>query len=93
VQRGRGFYHVSRTWKSEALGIEVRLPSVESFTDGIYGGGRRGSKARAACRIKQVKGLRWKHHSDSAAREEGGAFLSLEDFLRASRSNAMKSNR
>jgi len=82
---GAGFYHVSAyVEEAKRWGIAVRLPSVESFADGIHDGGRRGRKTRAACRADAgERPADGNDHGDSAgAGRRRSVFLSLEDFLR-----------
>jgi DNA polymerase-3 subunit alpha len=81
---GAGFYHVSAyVEEAKRWGIEVRLPSVnhsrmeytaEALTDG---------KRALRVGLMQVRGLRVETITAIVrAREEGGTFPSLEDFLR-----------
>ena len=81
---GAGFYHVSAyVEEAKRWGIEVRLPSVNhsrmeyTAEDGTDG------KRALRVGLMQVKGLRMETITAiPRAREEGGTFLSLEDFLR-----------
>lgn len=81
---GAGFYHVSAyVEEAKRWGIAVRLPSVNhsrmeyTAEDGTDG------KRALRVGLMQVKGLRMETITAiPRAREEGGAFLSLEDFLR-----------
>jgi DNA-directed DNA polymerase III PolC len=81
---GAGFYHVSAyVEEAKRWGIEVRLPSVNhsrmEYTAETGADGRRALRVG----LLQVKGL-WLETIMAIvrAREEGGAFRSLEDFLR-----------
>jgi error-prone DNA polymerase len=81
---GAGFYHVSAyVEEAKRWGIAVRVPSVNhsrmeyTAEDGTDG------KHALRVGLMQVKGLRMETITAiPRAREEGGAFLSLEDFLR-----------
>jgi DNA-directed DNA polymerase III PolC len=81
---GAGFYHVSAyVEEAKRWGIAVRLPSVNhsrmeyTAEDGTDG------KRALRVGLMQVKGLRMETITAiPRARKEGGAFLSLEDFLR-----------
>jgi DNA polymerase III alpha subunit len=81
---GAGFYHVSAyVEEAKRWGIEVRLPSVNhsrmEYTAETGADGQRALRVG----LMQVKGL-WLETIMAIvrAREEGGAFRSLEDFLR-----------
>jgi DNA-directed DNA polymerase III PolC len=79
---GAGFYHVSAyVEEAKRWGIEVRLPSVNhsrlEYTAETFGDGKRALRIG----LMQVKGLRVETITAIVrAREEGGAFRSLEDF-------------
>jgi DNA polymerase III subunit alpha len=81
---GAGFYHVSAyVEEAKRWGIAVRLPSVNhsrmeyTAEDGVDG------KRALRVGLMQVKGLRMETITAILrAREEGGVFQSLEDFLR-----------
>jgi DNA-directed DNA polymerase III PolC len=81
---GAGFYHVSAyVEEAKRWGIEVRLPSVNhsrmEYTTEAFANGKRALRVG----LMQVKGLRVETITAVVrAREEGGAFRSLEDFLR-----------
>src|SRR5580704_16571729 len=81
---GAGFYHVSAyVEEAKRWGIEVRLPSVNhsrmEYTAESSSDGRRAIRVG----LMQVKGLRIETMTAILqAREEGGAFRSLENFLR-----------
>jgi DNA polymerase III subunit alpha len=81
---GAGFYHVSAyVEEAKRWGIAVRLPSVNhsrmEYTAEDSEDGQRALRVG----LMQVKGLRIETITAiPRAREEGGAFLSLEDFLR-----------
>jgi DNA-directed DNA polymerase III PolC len=81
---GAGFYHVSAyVEEAKRWGIEVRLPSVNhsrmEYTAEALANGKRALRIG----LMQVKGLRVETMTAIVqAREEGGAFCSLEDFLR-----------
>ncbi len=81
---GAGFYHVSAyVEEAKRWGIEVRLPSVNhsrmEYTAVAVANGKRVLRIG----LMQVKGLRVETIVAMVrAREEGGAFRSLEDFLR-----------
>ena len=81
---GAGFYHVSAyVEEAKRWGIEVRLPSVNRSR--MEYTAEDGENGRRALRVglMQVKGLRIETITAiPRAREEGGAFRSLEDFLR-----------
>lgn len=93
---GAGFYHVSAyVEEAKRWGIEVRLPSVNhscmEYTAEVKSRQTRMSVqpllADGKCALRvgliQVKGLRVETITAIVrAREEGGAFRSLEDFLR-----------
>jgi DNA-directed DNA polymerase III PolC len=81
---GAGFYHVSAyVEEAKRWGIEVRLPSVNhSWMEYTAEDGEKGKRALRVG-LMQVKGLRIETITAiPRAREEGGAFRSLEDFLR-----------
>jgi error-prone DNA polymerase len=81
---GAGFYHVSAyVEEAKRWGIAVRLPSVNhSRMEYTAEDGPDGKRALRVG-LMQVKGLRMETITAiPRAREEGGAFLSLEDFLR-----------
>ncbi len=81
---GAGFYHVSAyVEEAKRWGIEVRLPSVNhsrmEYTAEAVANGRQAMRVG----LIQVKGLRIGTMTAIVrAREEGGVFRSLEDFLR-----------
>jgi DNA polymerase III alpha subunit len=81
---GAGFYHVSAyVEEAKRWGIEVRLPSVNHslmpYTAETLANGKRALRVG----LMQVKGLRVETITAIVrAREDGGAFRSLEDFLR-----------
>ncbi|PYT55586.1 MAG: hypothetical protein DMG43_02670 [Acidobacteria bacterium] len=81
---GAGFYHVSAyVEEAKRWGIEVRLPSVNhsrmEYTAEAGDDGKRALRVG----LMQVKGLRVETITAMLrAREEEGAFRSLEDFLR-----------
>ena len=81
---GAGFYHVSAyVEEAKRWGIEVRLPSVNhsrmEYTAEADDDGKRALRVG----LMQVKGLRVETITAMLrAREEEGAFRSLEDFLR-----------
>ena len=81
---GAGFYHVSAyVEEAKRWGIEVRLPSVNhsrmEYTAEALADGKRALRVG----LMQVKGLRVETITAIVrAREEGGTFRSLEDFLR-----------
>jgi DNA polymerase III subunit alpha len=81
---GAGFYHVSAyVEEAKRWGIEVRLPSVNhsrmEYTAEALANGKRALRIG----LMQVKGLRVETMTAIVqAREEGGAFCLLEDFLR-----------
>jgi DNA-directed DNA polymerase III PolC len=81
---GAGFYHVSAyVEEAKRWGIEVRLPSVNRSRM-EYTTETRGPGARPAMRVglMQVKGLRLETLAAVLrARQNGGEFRSLEDFL------------
>jgi DNA-directed DNA polymerase III PolC len=81
---GAGFYHVSAyVEEAKRWGIAVRLPSVNhSRMEYTAEDGEDGKRALRVGLI-QVRGLRMETITAiPRAREESGAFLSLEDFLR-----------
>ncbi len=81
---GAGFYHVSAyVEEAKRWGIAVRLPSVNhSRMEYTAEDGEDGKRALRVG-LMQVKGLRMETITAiPRAREEGGAFRSLEDFLR-----------
>lgn len=79
-----GFYHVSAyVEEAKRWGVEVRLPSVNrseiTYTTETAGAGARAMRIG----LMQVKGLRRETMETMLReRESGGAFGSLEDFLR-----------
>jgi len=77
---GAGFYHVSAyVEEAKRWGIEVRLPSVNHSRMEYTAEGKRALRIG----LMQVRGLRVETIvSIVRAREEGGVFRSLEDFLR-----------
>ena len=81
---GAGFYHVSAyVEEAKRWGIEARLPSINhsrmEYTAEARANGRRALRVG----LMQVKGLRVETMTAIVrAREEGGTFRSLEDFLR-----------
>jgi len=80
---GAGFYHVSAyVEEAKRWGIAVRLPSVNhSRMEYTAEDGEDGKRALRVG-LMQVKGLRMETITAiPRAREEGGAFLSLENFL------------
>ncbi len=80
---GAGFYHVSAyVEEAKRWGIAVRLPSVnDSRMEYTAEDGEDGKRALRVG-LMQVKGLRIETMTAIVqAREEGGAFRSLEDFL------------
>ncbi len=87
---GAGFYHVSAyVEEAKRWGISVRLPSVNhsrmEYTTEPEAGAADGGIGKLALRVglMQVKGLRVETISAIVGeRETGGAFRSLEDFLR-----------
>jgi error-prone DNA polymerase len=81
---GAGFYHVSAyVEEAKRWGIAVRLPSVNhSRMEYTAEDGEDGKRALRVG-LMQVKGLRVETMTAIVqAREEGGAFRSLEDFVR-----------
>jgi DNA-directed DNA polymerase III PolC len=81
---GAGFYHVSAyVEEAKRWGIAVRLPSVNhSRMEYTAEAGENGARAMRIG-LMQVKGLRVETITAILrAREEGGEFRSLEDFLR-----------
>ncbi len=80
---GAGFYHVSAyVEEAKRWGIAVRLPSVNrsrmEYTAEAGGDGKRALRVG----LMQIKGLRIETITEILrARQEGGAFQSLEDFL------------
>jgi DNA-directed DNA polymerase III PolC len=81
---GAGFYHVSAyVEEAKRWGIEVRLPSVNhSRMEYTAEAGENGTRA-IRVGLMQVKGLRVETiMAILRAREEGGEFQSLEEFLR-----------
>jgi DNA-directed DNA polymerase III PolC len=81
---GAGFYHVSAyVEEAKRWGIEVRLPSVNySRMEYTAEAGENGTRALRVG-LMQVKGLRVETiMAILRAREEGGEFRSLGDFLR-----------
>jgi DNA polymerase III subunit alpha len=79
---GAGFYHVSAyVEEAKRWGIEVRLPSV-NHSRMEYTAEALGGKRALRVGLMQVKGLRVETITAIVrAREEGGTFRSLEDFL------------
>jgi len=81
---GAGFYHVSAyVEEAKRWGIEVRLPSINhSRMEYTAEDGENGTRALRVG-LMQVKGLRIETITAiPRAREEDGAFRSLEDFVR-----------
>jgi DNA polymerase III alpha subunit len=81
---GAGFYHVSAyVEEAKRWGIAVQLPSVNhSRMEYTAGAGKDGQRALRVG-LMQVRGLRVETITAILrARGEGGAFRSLEDFLR-----------
>jgi len=80
---GAGFYHVSAyVEEAKRWGIEVRLPSVNHSRMEYTAEALRDGKRALRVGLMQVKGLRVETITAIVrAREEGGAFYSLEDFL------------
>src|SRR3989475_877347 len=81
---GAGFYHVSAyVEEAKRWGIEVRLPSVNHSRMEFTAEDGEDGKRALRVGLMQVKGLRIETITAILrAREEGGAFPSLEDFLR-----------
>lgn len=83
---GAGFYHVSAyVEEAKRWGISVRLPSVNCSRMEYTTEPEEGAASKRALRVglMQVKGLRVETISAIVGeREAGGAFRSLEDFLR-----------
>src|SRR5216683_1314120 len=81
---GAGFYHVSAyVEEAKRWGIEVRLPSVNHSRMEYTADAGDGGKHALRVGLMQVKGLRVETITAMLrAREEEGAFRSLEDFLR-----------
>lgn len=81
---GAGFYHVSAyVEEAKRWGIEVRLPSVNHSRMQYTAEALADEKRALRIGLMQVKGLRVETITAIVrAREEGGAFRSLEDFLR-----------
>jgi DNA polymerase III alpha subunit len=81
---GAGFYHVSAyVEEAKRWGIAVRLPSVNHSRMEYTAEDGEGGKHALRVGLMQVKGLRMETITAiPRAREEGGAFRSLEDFLR-----------
>ena len=81
---GAGFYHVSAyVEEAKRWGIEVRLPSVNHSRMEYTAEDGENGKRVLRVGLMQVKGLRIETITAiPRAREEGGAFRSLEDFLR-----------
>jgi DNA-directed DNA polymerase III PolC len=81
---GAGFYHVSAyVEEAKRWGIEVRLPSVNHSRMEYTAESCEDGKPALRVGLMQVKGLRMETITTiPRAREEGGAFRSLEDFVR-----------
>src|SRR5882672_4221327 len=81
---GAGFYHMSAyVEEAKRWGIAVRLPSVNHSRMEYTAEDSEDGKRALRVGLMQVKGLRMETITAiPRAREEGGAFLSLEDFLR-----------
>src|SRR5438552_1438789 len=81
---GAGFYHVSAyVEEAKHWGIEVRLPSVNHSRMEYTAEDGKDGKHVLRVGLMQVRGLRVETITAILrAREEGGAFPSLEDFLR-----------
>jgi len=81
---GAGFYHVSAyVEEAKRWGIAVRLPSVNHSRMEYTAEDGEGGKRALRVGLMQVKGLRVETMTAIVqAREEGGTFRSLEDFLR-----------
>jgi DNA polymerase III subunit alpha len=81
---GAGFYHVSAyVEEAKRWGIAVRLPSVNHSRMEYTAEDGEGGKGALRVGLMQVKGLRVETMTAIVqAREENGAFRSLEDFLR-----------
>jgi DNA polymerase-3 subunit alpha len=80
---GAGFYHVSAyVEEAKRWGIAVRLPSVNHSRMEYTAEDGEGGKRALRVGLMQIKGLRVETITAILrAREEGGAFRSLEDFL------------
>src|SRR6202040_3668657 len=81
---GAGFYHVSAyVEEAKRWGIAGRLPSVNHSRGGYTAEDGTDGKRALRVGLMQVKGLRMETITAiPRVREEGGAFLSLKDFLR-----------
>jgi len=81
---GAGFYHVSAyVEEAKRWGIAVRLPTVNHSWMEYTAEDSEDGKRALRVGLMQVKGLRVETMTAIVlAREEGGAFRSLEDFLR-----------
>jgi DNA polymerase III alpha subunit len=81
---GAGFYHVSAyVEEAKRWGIAVRLPSVNHSRMEYTAEDGEDGKCALRVGLMQVKGLRMETITAiPRVREEDGAFLSLEDFLR-----------
>ena len=81
---GAGFYHVSAyVEEAKRWGIEVRLPSVNHSRMEYTAEAGEDGKRVLRVGLMQVKGLRVETMTAILrARKEGGAFRSLEEFLR-----------
>jgi DNA-directed DNA polymerase III PolC len=80
---GAGFYHTSAyVEEAKRWGVEVRLPSVNHSRMEYTTETREGGKRALRVGLMQVKGLRVETMmAILRAREERGAFRSMEDFL------------
>ncbi|MBZ5527021.1 MAG: DNA polymerase III subunit alpha [Acidobacteriia bacterium] len=81
---GAGFYHVSAyVEEAKRWGITVRLPSVNHSRREYTAEARAGEKTEMRVGLMQVRGLRGETIAAILReRETGGAFRSLEEFLR-----------
>jgi len=81
---GAGFYHLSAyVEEAKRWGIAVRLPSVNHSRMEYTAEDGEGGKRALRVGLMQVKGLRVETMTAIVqAREEGGTFRSLEDFVR-----------
>jgi DNA-directed DNA polymerase III PolC len=81
---GAGFYHVSAyVEEAKRWGIEVQLPSVNHSRMEYTAETSKDGKRALRVGLMQIRGLRVETIlAILRAREEGGAFRSLEDFLR-----------